>query len=115
MVSMIFSYHLKHSKNKFLKLGRASTVCFVMCAIYFSASGSWSIGSTMLGSPRRDTPETVEEKVGTITKSVKSILEAVGEDPEREGLARTPERYAKAMLFFTKGYTQSLKGIYQIF
>ena len=63
------------------------------------------------GPSRRDTPETVEEKIGTITKSVKSILEAVGEDPEREGLARTPERYAKAMLFFTKGYTQSLKGI----
>ncbi|MBK8955692.1 MAG: GTP cyclohydrolase I FolE [Saprospiraceae bacterium] len=36
------------------------------------------------------------------------MLGEVGEDPEREGLAKTPERAAKAMEFFTQGY--SLKG-----
>ena len=40
--------------------------------------------------------------------NVKEMLLAVGEDPEREGLARTPLRVAKALDFLTSGYTTSL-------
>lgn len=44
--------------------------------------------------------ETVEGLAGHVTR----ILELVGEDPEREGLVKTPERVAKAHQFLTHGY-----------
>jgi len=42
---------------------------------------------------------------------IRTILECIGEDPDREGLIETPSRYAKAMLYFTKGYEENLKLI----
>lgn len=43
--------------------------------------------------------------------ALKTVVECLGEDPQREGLLRTPERYADAMLFMTQGYEQSLEGM----
>jgi GTP cyclohydrolase IA len=37
---------------------------------------------------------------------VEAILAALGEDPAREGLVKTPERVARALRFFTKGYQE---------
>lgn len=37
---------------------------------------------------------------------VKEILRLLGEDPEREGLVKTPERVAKSLQYLTKGYTE---------
>lgn len=57
------------------------------------------------------TPEQAEERLAKLQGAVKTILECVGEDPEREGLLGTPERYAKAMLFFTKGYEENVQDL----
>jgi GTP cyclohydrolase I len=41
----------------------------------------------------------------------RSVLENLGEDPEREGLLKTPERVAKAMQYITKGYQMNAADI----
>lgn len=42
---------------------------------------------------------------------LREMLKMLGENPSREGLARTPERYEKALRFLTSGYTTSLEEI----
>ncbi|MGH8506825.1 MAG: GTP cyclohydrolase I FolE [Stenotrophobium sp.] len=41
----------------------------------------------------------------------RAIIEAIGENPDREGLVRTPHRAAKAMEFLTQGYEQDVHEI----
>jgi GTP cyclohydrolase I len=43
-----------------------------------------------------------------IAPHVRAMLAAIGEDPDREGLAKTPERVEKAFRFLTQGYTQDI-------
>lgn len=52
-----------------------------------------------------------EEKVQALMTHYKEILTLLGEDPEREGLVKTPERVAKAMLTLTRGYDVDPKEI----
>jgi GTP cyclohydrolase I len=47
----------------------------------------------------------------TVAERMKDILEMLGEDSSREGLAHTPERYEKAMRYLTRGYEESLEQI----
>jgi GTP cyclohydrolase IA len=52
-----------------------------------------------------------EEQMDQMQDAVRSILLGVGEDPEREGLLKTPKRVAEAMRFLTSGYSQSLEDL----
>jgi GTP cyclohydrolase IA len=48
---------------------------------------------------------------GLIASHVRDVLLDLGENPTREGLARTPERYERAMKFLTSGYSTDLQDI----
>ncbi|MEA2679868.1 MAG: cyclohydrolase [Candidatus Binataceae bacterium] len=49
------------------------------------------------------------EDPASVEEAVRVILRHCGEDPEREGLARTPTRVAKAFAFLTRGYGEDPK------
>lgn len=55
-------------------------------------------------------PPTREDLIPNMAAAYRELLGSLGEDPDRQGLVKTPERAAKAMLFFTKGYDQTLDG-----
>lgn len=51
------------------------------------------------------------EKEQRIEEAVKEILHCLGEDSSRPGLLKTPSRYAKALLYLTRGYNLDLDTI----
>ena len=50
-------------------------------------------------------PGTTEPSV-SIADHIRKILQTIGDDPNRDGLRRTPERFEKAFRFLTSGYLQ---------
>lgn len=52
-----------------------------------------------------------DEITSGLVKSYGEVLGLLGEDPEREGLKKTPERLAKAMQYLTQGYHLDAKAI----
>jgi GTP cyclohydrolase I len=51
------------------------------------------------------------EKHESVADLVRKMIKLVGEDPGREGLRKTPERYEKALKFLTSGYHQNADSI----
>ncbi len=59
----------------------------------------------LLTEPKIETPRE------TIAELVRKMIVLLGEDPEREGLRKTPERFEKALKFLTSGYHQNLDNV----
>ena len=56
-------------------------------------------------------PISPPQDITVMTKLVTQLLRALGESPGRNGLLRTPERVAKALLFMTKGYHEDIERL----
>lgn len=56
-------------------------------------------------------PSPDDDKVEQMKSACKTILKCIGEDPDREGLLKTPERWAKALLFMTSGYSLTAEKV----
>jgi len=52
-----------------------------------------------------------ETSLEDMQEAVRTMLLSVGEDPDREGLIKTPKRVAEAMRFLTSGYQQTLDDL----
>ncbi|TLU81945.1 MAG: GTP cyclohydrolase I FolE [Chlorobium sp.] len=48
-----------------------------------------------------------EPLTGGLSGAVSAMLEGIGEDPQREGLLKTPERVARSLRFLTRGYSEN--------
>ncbi|KAI9313007.1 GTP cyclohydrolase 1 [Zopfochytrium polystomum] len=57
-----------------------------------------SRGPLSARSRARPSPRTRAKSASRVTSAVETLLECIGEDPDREGLQKTPLRYAKALL-----------------
>jgi len=53
----------------------------------------------------------MNEKMDHLSSLTKSLIESIGEDPNREGLIKTPQRVAKAWDYFSKGYREKLDEV----
>jgi GTP cyclohydrolase I len=54
---------------------------------------------------------TAPQDITTMTGLVNQLLRALGESPSRNGLLKTPERVAKALLFMTRGYHEDIERL----
>ena len=56
-------------------------------------------------------PENLEPNPEPFAEKVREVLAALGEDPRREGLLKTPDRVEKSLRFLTQGYWQTVEDV----
>ncbi|KAK6098885.1 hypothetical protein BDV3_000235 [Batrachochytrium dendrobatidis] len=97
------------SKDDAMILTSAETTKPSPSAVMNNSGLAWpSVGTEI----RRTESESAQQsRLESMAESVQSILNCVGEDADREGLVKTPMRYAKALMFFTKGYEENLATV----
>ncbi|KAG9250801.1 GTP cyclohydrolase I [Emericellopsis atlantica] len=61
--------------------------------------------------PQAEEPVSGGTRLEKMSRAVKTLIECLGEDPSREGLRKTPQRYAEALLSCTRGYHVDPHGI----
>ena len=66
---------------------------------------------TSIKSKRRRVAKPQRVDLDRIAQGVRLILEGIGEDPNREGLRNTPQRWERAMQFLTSGYRTNLNEV----
>lgn len=64
-----------------------------------AATAANSVSSASSASKMSD-----EQRLTTMASACRTILECIGENPDREGLVKTPERWAKALMYMCSGY-----------
>lgn len=77
------------------------------------SSGTRAPCSSVMESWREERTRSVEDNemsLPGIVTAYTTILRGLGEDPQRQGLLKTPYRAATAMQFFTKGYQEKIIG-----
>ena len=61
--------------------------------------------------PDEENVDSTDPIIPTLTQCYLDIIKAVGEDPNREGLIKTPARAARAFQFFTHGYKEDVQTV----
>lgn len=76
-------------------------------------SGSHRSAASVMESWKEERTRSVEDNemsLPSLAAAYTTILRGLGEDPQRQGLLKTPWRAATAMQFFTKGYQEKIIG-----
>lgn len=91
-----------------------SSLCLMPDRLTFTMRDGESIEETEFEAAERrirNIPTCGAAKLASMEQSFLELLNAIGEDPQREGLVRTPTRAAKAFEFLTNGYRQSVDEV----